>query len=99
MIAALLAATLMFGAPTHVPDPFPYTREAVVQPSGDEAMSVNFEQFFRAIADQESSNNYGAVGPSVNGDRAYGKYQVMDFNIPSWTSQYYGKSLTPQQFL
>lgn len=99
MIAALLAATLMFGAPTHVPDPFPYTREIVVQPSGDEIVAVNFEQFFRAIADQESSNNYGAVGPSVGGDRAYGKYQVMDFNIPSWTSQYYGKSLTPQQFL
>lgn len=62
-------------------------------------MAVNFEQFFRAIAAQESSNNYGAVGVWVRGNRAYGKYQVMDFNIPSWTKQHYGKSLTPQQFL
>lgn len=60
---------------------------------------VTFEQFFRAIAEQESSNNYQAVGPWVRGNRAYGKYQVMDFNIPSWTRQHYGKSLTPQQFL
>lgn len=60
---------------------------------------VSFEQFFRAIAEQESGNNYGAIGPVVRGNRAYGKYQVMDFNIPSWTKQHYGKSLTPQQFL
>jgi hypothetical protein len=60
---------------------------------------ANFEQFFRAIAEQESSNNYGALGPYVRGNRAYGKYQVMDFNIPSWTKQHYGKQLTPQQFL
>lgn len=46
----------------------------IPQRAGGDAMSINFEQFFRAIADQESSNNYGAVGPSVNGDRAYGKY-------------------------
>ena len=58
-----------------------------------------FEQFFRAIAEQESNANYGAVGVWVRGNRAYGKYQVMDFNIPSWTRQYYGKSLTPNQFL
>lgn len=62
-------------------------------------MAITFEQFFRAIAEQESSNNYKAIGPVVRGNRAYGKYQVMDFNIPSWTKQHYGKSLTPQQFL
>lgn len=58
-----------------------------------------FEQFFRAIAEQESNGRYNAVGVWVNGNRAYGKYQIMDFNIPSWTKQYYGKTLTPQQFL
>lgn len=62
-------------------------------------MAVSFEQFFRAIAEQESNNNYKAVGVLVRGNRAYGKYQVMDFNIPSWTKTHYGKSLTPQQFL
>lgn len=58
-----------------------------------------FEQFFRAIAEQESGGRYGAVGVWVRGDRAYGKYQVMGANIPSWTAQYYGKRLTPSQFL
>lgn len=58
-----------------------------------------FEQFFSAIAEQESNGRYGAVGVPVNGHRAYGKYQVMDFNIPSWTRKYYGRSLTPQQYL
>jgi len=58
-----------------------------------------FDQFFRAIAEQESNGRYNAVGVWVRGDRAYGKYQVMGANIPSWTKQYYGKSLTAQQFL
>ena len=59
-----------------------------------------FEQFFSAISEQESGGNYGAVGPSVQGGHhAYGKYQVMDYNIASWTKKYYGKSLTPGQFL
>jgi hypothetical protein len=58
-----------------------------------------FDQFFRAIAEQESNGRYNAVGVYVRGDRAYGKYQVMGANIPSWTKQYYGKSLTPNQFL
>lgn len=65
-------------------------------------MAITFEQFFKSIAFQESNgqpdNGYGAVGPPVNGNRAYGKYQVMDFNIPSWTAKYYGKRLTPDQF-
>lgn len=58
-----------------------------------------FEQFFRAIAEQESGGNYKAIGVWVGGDRAYGKYQIMGANIPSWTKKYLGKSMTPQQFL
>ncbi len=60
----------------------------------------SFEAFFWAISTQESGGNYKAVGPSVQGGHhAYGKYQVMDYNIPSWTKKHYGKTLTPQQFL
>lgn len=62
-------------------------------------MALSFEQFFRGISEQESGGRYNAVGVPVNGNRAYGKYQVMDFNIPSWTRAYYGRSLTPSQFL
>ncbi|MGW2169140.1 hypothetical protein ACWC1C_01255 [Streptomyces sp. NPDC001705] len=62
-------------------------------------MSISFEAFFWSLTQQESGGNYGAVGVWVGGDRAYGRYQVMGANIPSWTRQYYGRSLTPQQFL
>lgn len=62
-------------------------------------MAITFEQFFSAIAEQESGGNYNAKGVYVNGDRAYGKYQIMGANIPSWTKKYLGYSMTPQQFL
>lgn len=62
-------------------------------------MALTFEQFFRAIAEQESGGNYGAKGVWTGGDRAYGKYQVMGANIPSWTKKHWGTALTPEQFL
>lgn len=37
--------------------------------------------------------------PSANGDRAYGKYQVMGSNIPVWTKEVLGQSLTIDQYL
>jgi len=55
-----------------------------------------------AIASIESqgSGGYSAVGPqTAKGNRAYGKYQVMDFNIPAWTQKHLGQKLTPEQFL
>ena len=45
------------------------------------------------------SNPYAALGPvTKSGDRAYGKYQVMGTNIPSWTQEVLGQSMTPLQF-
>lgn len=62
----------------------------------------SFEALYWAIATQESGGNYYAYGQWLNmsygRDRAYGKYQVMGANIPSWTRQYYGRTLTPEQF-
>lgn len=55
-----------------------------------------------AIASIESqgSGGYSAVGPrTAKGNRAYGKYQVMDFNIPAWTKKHLGRELSPEQFL
>jgi hypothetical protein len=54
-----------------------------------------------AISGIESGGRYDAIGPAANskGQRAYGKYQVMDFNIPTWTAEVLGKSMTPQEFL
>lgn len=55
-----------------------------------------------AIASIESrgSGDYSAIGPvTKNGDRAYGRYQVMGNNIPEWTKAALGKAMTPEQFL
>lgn len=58
------------------------------------------EDFKKGIASTESSNNYKAIGPATSsGDKAYGKYQVMGVNIPSWTKEALGYSMTPSQFL
>ena len=58
------------------------------------------DPYLLALKQIESSGNYGAVGPKTRkGNRAYGAYQVMDFNIPSWTQKHYGQQLTPEQFL
>lgn len=54
-----------------------------------------------AIAGIESGGRYDAVGPSANaqGNRAYGKYQVMDFNVGPWTQEVLGRPMTPQEFI
>lgn len=61
--------------------------------------SSSRDKFIWAISQQESGGNYKAVGPNISGDHAYGKYQVMGSNIPSWTKAALGHSLTIQQFL
>lgn len=58
-----------------------------------------FEAFLWSLTQQESGGNYRAVGPWVNGDRAYGRYQVMGANIGKWTRDYYGRRLTAQEYL
>lgn len=58
------------------------------------------DQAREAIAsiESEGSGGYRAVGPKTrSGDRAYGRYQVM--NVPAWTAEVLGQPMTPQQFL
>lgn len=63
-------------------------------------MAITFEQFFRAIAEQESGgSNYKARGPWTSYGYAWGKYQVLESNIGPWTAAYYGKRLTKDQFI
>ncbi len=58
------------------------------------------EQLAGGIASIESGGDYGVRGPvTAKGDRAYGKYQIMGANIPSWTRDALGTELTPDAFL
>lgn len=57
-------------------------------------------QIKEGIAKTESGGKYTAIGPvTKSGDRAYGKYQIMGNNIPSWTKEALGKSYTPNEFM
>lgn len=49
-----------------------------------------------AIIGQESAGNFKAINPH-SGALGYG--QVMPYNVPNWTREALGKSLTPNQFL
>jgi hypothetical protein len=62
--------------------------------------NVSLQGVMDAIGQYESGRNYQAIGKTTaSGDKAYGKYQVMGSNIPSWTKTALGVSMTPQQFL
>jgi hypothetical protein len=65
-----------------------------------QALPYSLEQLRDAFGYVESTNDYGELGPiTESGNRAYGRYQVMDFNIPSWTEQHLGQRMTPEQYL
>jgi hypothetical protein len=54
-----------------------------------------------SIANIESkgSGDYSAVGPTTNGDKPLGRYQVMGNNVSQWTKDALGKAMTPEEFL
>lgn len=83
-------------APTVDTSPAQLDLNPVKAPTG----SGTLGKFLNAIATQESGGRYNALGiVTRSGDRAYGKYQVMGANIPSWSKAALGKSLTPQEYL
>lgn len=70
------------------------------EPDLDRALSV--------VRQAESGNQYGITGPKVEYrnkkgevrvDYPYGAYQIMGANIPSWTKEVLGKSMTPEEFV
>jgi hypothetical protein len=72
-----------------------------------EGLGYDKDRLAAAIRFQESgspSGNYGVLGAPVQRkdgsvDRAYGAYQVMGANIPQWTKEVLGYSMTPEEFL
>lgn len=78
-----------------------YTPLAMRQKGGStKPFSGGVDDIMGSIGKLESGNNYGAMGPATStGDKAYGKYQVMGANIPSWTKEAMGREYTPDEFL
>jgi len=52
-----------------------------------------------AAIESRGSGDYSALGPLTKGDRAYGRYQVMGANIPQWSQEALGRTISPQEFL
>ena len=62
--------------------------------------SDDVSKLMPAIASEEGTGSYNQLGnPTKDGDRAYGKYQVMGKNIGPWSQEILGTPLTPEQFL
>lgn len=73
---------------------------AVPRSGYQEGGTPDIDRYIDAIAQIESGRNPRAIGPETKkGDRAYGMYQVMGSNIPSWSEEALGRRLTPQEFL
>ncbi|WAJ27532.1 phage tail length tape measure family protein [Antarcticirhabdus aurantiaca] len=54
----------------------------------------------RTIESGSAGGNYSAMGPITrSGDRAYGAYQVMGANIPSWSKAALGRIVSNVEFL
>lgn len=49
----------------------------------------------------ESGNNYKKLGPEIKGrwDRALGRYQVMESNLPQWSREAIGRVVNKEEFL
>lgn len=57
-----------------------------------------------AAVESRGSGDYAAIGPVVTkgmykGQRAYGRYQVMEGNIGPWTEEVFGKPMTKEEFM
>lgn len=63
---------------------------------------------YDTVSEKESPRNTPPRGPLANGlscktgtycDYAYGRYQIMGDNIPSWTEKFLNIRLTPEEFI
>ena len=64
-------------------------------PRATDSGGYGFDDFFQAIAQQESGGNYGAVNSRTG---ASGKYQIMPGNIGPWSQQYLGRRVSVDEF-
>lgn len=54
---------------------------------------------YKVLSGQKTIAEFNAMSQKEKENTAYGKYQVMGFNIPKWTAEAFGKAMTIQEFL
>lgn len=88
----------LFGQPEEDKDIAPLVPFSPMEPDQLDSQFPEAARIANALGMIESSGNYNAVGPTVKGKNAYGKYQIMEQNIPSWSKEALGSSISLQQF-
>ncbi len=69
------------------------------KPTPDTQGSSKVQSILNRMRGGESAQESGGKTNITNPDSgAAGQFQVMPANIPTWTKQHYGQSLTPEQF-
>lgn len=115
MVNALMGGNAMYGANRtdqnainnsigKAPGTAPATSSFDEGPSSEgqtksDAGDMSKESNAIASIESQGSGGYNAIGPQTKYGKAYGKYQVMEGNIPSWTKEVLGQSMSPQEFL
>jgi len=75
----------------------PVDRSSALTPAEKKRFSAEARALFGI---ESSGGHWITTGPvTQSGDRAYGVSQVMGVNVPGWTAKYYGRQLTPQEYL
>lgn len=54
---------------------------------------------YKVLSGQKTIAEFNAMTQAEKNNTAYGKYQVMGFNIPKWTQEAFGTPMTIQEFL
>ena len=92
-MTAALAAALGGGS---APAPAAGTGRPMMAGSQGDSMA----RYAQAIQKNESGGDYGIVGPThPKYGRALGAYQVMEANLPQWSQEAVGRTVTPDEFL
>jgi hypothetical protein len=80
--------------------PSPLFNGAAVPQAGSGDALSQLEAGIARVETGGQKDPYHAIGKATgSGDRAYGKYQVMGANIPSWTKEVLGREMTKKEFL
>lgn len=80
----------------HIPNPY----NTPIQSDPTSSSITNVKKGIASVETPNMKEPYAAVGPTVHGnDNALGKYQVMASNLPTWSKEALGYSISKQTFL
>lgn len=93
-------STTQFAKPLSTPELRLYEEGLRGRATPEQSSMLDYRGAIASIETTRGTGGYTAVGPKTKkGDHAYGRYQVMGENIPAWTREALGRSMTIQEFV